>query len=80
MFINVDLPDIVTFTDSNLVGLRGLQNSSSSLIVDSSQSYLEYDDFLNNHKVKNVVDLIEPQDVGKFIIVGTIYGIRQDID
>ncbi|CAH1441523.1 unnamed protein product [Lactuca virosa] len=79
MFINADLPDIVTFTDS-LVGLRGLQNPSSSLTVDTSQSYSEYDDFLINHNVKNVVDLLEPQEVGKFIIVGTIYGIRQDID
>nr|KAJ0210409.1 hypothetical protein LSAT_V11C400203430 [Lactuca sativa] len=61
MFINVDLADIVTFTDS-------------------SQSYNEYDDFLNNNNVKNVVDLLEPQEVGKFIIVGTIYGIQQDID
>ncbi|CAH1430825.1 unnamed protein product [Lactuca virosa] len=67
MFINVDLPDIVTF----LVGLLGLQNPSSSLTVDSSQSYSEYDDFLNNHNVKNVVDLLEPQEEGKFIIVGT---------
>ncbi|CAH1430826.1 unnamed protein product [Lactuca virosa] len=64
----------------HLVGLRGLQNSSSSLTVDSSQSYSEYDDFLNNHNVKNVVDLPEPQEEGKFIIVGTIYGIRQDTD
>nr|KAJ0200689.1 hypothetical protein LSAT_V11C600327640 [Lactuca sativa] len=61
MFINVDLPEIVTFTDS-------------------SQSCNEYDDFLTNHNVKNVVDLLEPQEVGKYIIVGTIYGIRQDID
>ncbi|CAH1442119.1 unnamed protein product [Lactuca virosa] len=36
--------------------------------------------FLTNHNVKNVVDLLEPQEVGKYIIVGTIYGIRQDID
>ncbi|CAH1421568.1 unnamed protein product [Lactuca virosa] len=79
MFINADLPEIVAFTDS-LVGLRGIQNPSSSLTFDSSQSYNEYEDFLNNHKVKNVVDLLEPQEVGKFIIVGTIYGIRQDID
>ncbi|CAH1423090.1 unnamed protein product [Lactuca virosa] len=79
MFINVNLPEIVTFTDS-LVGLRGIQNPSSSLTVDSSQSYSESDDFLNNYEVKNVVDLIEPQEVGQYIIVGTIYGIRQDID
>nr|KAJ0214723.1 hypothetical protein LSAT_V11C400219450 [Lactuca sativa] len=78
MFINVDLLDIVTLTDS-LVGLRGLQNPSS-LTLDSSQSYSEYDDFLNNHNVKNVVNLLEPQEVEKFIIVGTIYFIRQDID
>ncbi|CAH1414277.1 unnamed protein product [Lactuca virosa] len=64
----------------HLVGLRRIQNPSSSLTFDSSQSYNEYEDFLNNHKVKNVVDLLEPQEVGKFIIVGTIYGIRQDID
>ncbi|CAH1421828.1 unnamed protein product [Lactuca virosa] len=74
MFINVDLPDIVTFTDS-LVGLRGLQNPSSSLTVDTSQSYSEYDDFLINHKVKNVVDLLEPQEVGKFIIVFQTLGV-----
>nr|KAJ0197870.1 hypothetical protein LSAT_V11C700379820 [Lactuca sativa] len=61
MFINANLPEIVTFTDS-------------------SQSYSDSDDFLNNYKVKNVVDLIEPQEVGQYIIVGTIYGIRQDID
>ncbi|CAI9265444.1 unnamed protein product [Lactuca saligna] len=61
MFINANLPEIVTFTDS-------------------SKSYSESDDFLNNYKVKNVVDLIEPQEVGQYIIVGTIYGIRQDID
>ncbi|CAI9268415.1 unnamed protein product [Lactuca saligna] len=79
MFINADLPEIVAFTDS-LVGLRRIQNPSSSLTFDSSQSYNEYEDFLNNHKVKNIVDLLEPQEVGKFIIVGTIYGIRQDID
>ncbi|CAI9272032.1 unnamed protein product [Lactuca saligna] len=79
MFINANLPEIVTFTDS-LVGLRGLQNPSASLTVESSKSYSEFDDFLNNYKVKNVVDLIEPQEVGQYIIVGTIYGIRQDID
>ncbi|CAI9304066.1 unnamed protein product [Lactuca saligna] len=61
MFINANLPEIVTFTDS-LVGLRGLQNPSSSLTVESSKSYSESDDFLNNYKVKNVVDLIEPQE------------------
>ncbi|CAI9298575.1 unnamed protein product [Lactuca saligna] len=75
MLIDVDLPDIVTFTD-NLVGLRGLQNPSSSLTVDTSQSYSEYDEFLEKHNVKKVVDLLEPEEVGKFIIVGTIYGIR----
>ncbi|CAI9281289.1 unnamed protein product [Lactuca saligna] len=79
MFINADIPEILAFTDS-LVGLRRIQNPSSSLTFDSSQSYNEYEDFLNNHKVKNIVDLLEPQEVGKFIIVGTIYGIRQDID
>ncbi|CAI9273787.1 unnamed protein product [Lactuca saligna] len=79
MFINANLPEIVTFTDS-LVGLRGLQNPSASLTVESSKSYSESDDFLNNYKVKNVFDLIEPQEVGQYIIVGTIYGIRQDID
>nr|KAJ0217457.1 hypothetical protein LSAT_V11C300151780 [Lactuca sativa] len=79
MFINANLPEIVTFTDS-LVGLRGLQNPSASLTVESSKSYSESDDFLNNYKVKNVVDLIEPQVVGQYIIVGTIYGICQDID
>ncbi|CAH1439265.1 unnamed protein product [Lactuca virosa] len=73
MFINVDLLDIFG-------GLRGLQNPSSSLIVDTSQSYSEYDDFLIKHNFKNVVDFHEPREVGKFIIVGTIYGIRQDID
>ncbi|CAI9285417.1 unnamed protein product [Lactuca saligna] len=76
MFINANLPEIVTFTDR----LRGLQNPSTSLTVESSKSYSESDDFLNNYKVKNVVDLIEPQEVGQYIIVGTIYGIRQDID
>ncbi|CAI9262431.1 unnamed protein product [Lactuca saligna] len=35
---------------------------------------------LHSQIVKNVVDLIEPQEVGQYIIVGTIYGIRQDID
>ncbi|CAI9278795.1 unnamed protein product [Lactuca saligna] len=59
---------------------NGLQNPSASLTVESSKSYSEFDDFLNNYKVKNVVDLIEPQEVGQYIIVGTIYGIRQDID
>ncbi|CAI9260173.1 unnamed protein product [Lactuca saligna] len=61
MFINANLPKIVTFTDN-------------------SQSYSESDDFLNNYKVKNVADLIEPQEGGQYNIVGTIYGIRQDID
>nr|KAJ0225518.1 hypothetical protein LSAT_V11C100006490 [Lactuca sativa] len=41
----------------------GLQNPYSSLTVDTSQSYdSEYDEFLINHKVKNVVDLLEPQE------------------
>nr|KAJ0204029.1 hypothetical protein LSAT_V11C500228750 [Lactuca sativa] len=33
-----------------------------------------------DHNAKNVVDLLEPQEVGRFIIVGTNYGIQQDID
>lgn len=48
---------------NSLVSLRGLQNPSSSLTVDTSQSYSKYDDFLKKHNVKNVVDLLEPQEV-----------------
>ena len=51
-----------------MVGLRGLQNPSASLTVESSKSYSESDDFLNNYKVKNVVDLIEPQEVCEYFI------------